>query len=240
MSQSNTPLLSLAREWWDRDLLWTPADIGLFRYHAETRADYYSYILDRLVNVEDAYFPFYTPLVSKDWPQEQKDAVGMTRLFLDMDVRGKDTFDIIWKKAQFFATTFYDNLDLFFSAGKGFHFYIYLNPTTYGEMHRQRDKLYWNLSTWFQYLHDKRAFLSLDRVCRITLSKHSLGSDLDKPIRFKVPIDPTMSLQDILKRSEHPERYVREMELLYERKPKPLDYKVFLKSPDEILKYHTN
>ena len=229
------PFLELCRKFWDRDLLQLPADVGLFRYHAETREDYYEYVLSKIRTTEDAYFPFYTPVVSKDWPQEQKNAVVMTRLFLDMDKREGDKIEDIWKKAQFFATTFKDNIDHFFSAGKGFHFYIYLTPTTYGEMHREREKLYWNLSTWFQYLLDKRAFLSLDRICRVTLTKHSVDPDEPTPIQWKVPISPDMSYKDIIRRSRFPEDSIPEMASLYMRKPKLLDWRIFLQSPDKIL-----
>jgi hypothetical protein len=234
------PFLELCRKFWDRDLLELPAQVGLLRPRVDTRGDYYEWIIDRLAATSDCYFPFYTPLVSKDWPQEQKNAVVMTRLFLDIDQRenkeGKlDKIEDIWKKAQFFASTFKDNIDLFFSAGKGFHFYVYLTPITYGEMHRERERLYWNLSTWFQYLLDKRAFLSLDRVCRITLTKHSVDPDEPAPIQWKVPISPDMSYKDIIRRSRFPEDSIPEMTSLYMRKPKLLDWRIFLESPDKIL-----
>lgn len=228
-------MLSLSKAWWDRDLLQLPADVGLFRHHVEDRSAYYNYIMDRLREVDDAYFPFYTPIVSKDWPQDQKDAVVMTRLFVDIDKRDDDKMADIWKKAKFFAGRFWENIDLFFSARKGFHFYIYLNPTTYGEMHKERDNLFWNLSTWLQYLNDKRAFLSLDRICRITLTKHSVDPDEPAPVQWKVPISPDMSFEDIIKRSQSPHLYIKEMTELYQRKPVSLDWRIFLDSPDRIL-----
>lgn len=237
----NLSFLNICKAWWDKDLLWVPANVGLLRYgdcFVETRADYYSYILNQLRSGDDAYFPFYTPMVSKFWPQEQKDAVVMTRLFLDIDKRKDDRMADIWEKARFFATRFWNNMDLFFSSGKGFHFYLYLNPATYGEMHKERETLYWNLSTWLQYLNDKRAFLSLDRVCRITLTKHSIDPDDPSPTQWKVPISPDMSFDDIIKRSQSPHLYIKEMTELYQRKPIPLDWKIFLESPDRILTHN--
>lgn len=235
MTQSNMPLLSLAKAYWDRDLPQIPADVGLYRYHVSTISEYYSYVLDRLIGVEDAYFPFYAPLKTKEWPQEQKDAVVINRLFVDIDVKDGDTFTSVLEKAKFFGTRFWNNVDMFFSAGKGFHFYIYITPATYKELREYRDELYWNLATWLQYLHDKRVFISLDRICRITLTKHSVDPEHPTPVRWKIPVDPTLSLQEILRRSQYPENYVNEFYQLYQRKPTPIDWKVFLKSPHELL-----
>jgi hypothetical protein len=201
----------------------------------ETKADYYNFVLNRLSSVEDAYFPFYAPLKTKDWPQPRKDAVVLDRLFVDIDVKEGDTFAGVLEKARFFGTRFWDNVDMFFSAGKGFHFYIYITPTTYKELHGYRDELYWNLATWLQYRHDKRVFISLDRICRITLTKHSVNPEHPTPIRWKVPVSPDMSLQEILRRSQYPENYVDEMYALYKREPIPLDWRIFLKSPHELL-----
>jgi len=223
--------LELARLYWDSDLRWLPADVGLYRHHVETRADYYNYVLETLNNVQDAYFPFYTPLISRYWPEPQKRAVIVDRLFIDIDVRENDTLGGIWNQSKVFLGRFWNNIDLFFSGSKGFHMKVYINPVTYGELHEQRNRLYDVFCTWFQYLHDKKAFLSLDRICRITLTKHS-----GTPIRWKVPVDPSMTIEEIMQRSRFPERFVDKMYALYKRQPQPLDWKVFLRSPDELLR----
>jgi hypothetical protein len=235
------PFLEICRLWWDRDFSSFPSDnIGQYRYNAQTKADYYDYILDRMAMVEDAYFPFYTPMRTKEWLEEQKEKVIINRLFIDIDVREKedgtkDTFEEIWEKAQFFAKKFWPNIDFFFSAGKGFHFYIHINPTTYGELRKQRETLYWNLSTWVQSLIDKRTFISLDRVCRITLTKHSVDPDFPTPIRWKVPVTPEMSMTEILRYSQFPTNFKDDFLRLYERPVEPLDWRIFLKSPHLVL-----
>ncbi len=241
LPQSNIHFLEVCRKWWDRDFSAFPSDnIGLYRYKAQTQADYYDYILGKLADVDDAYFPFYVPTVTKEWPEEQKRAVIIRRLLLDLDVKEKPdgtkyTFEEIWERAQFFAQRFWNNIDLFFSGGKGFHIYVYINPTSYGELHKQRETLYWNLSTWLQYLADKRVFISLDRICRITLTKHSVDPDVPAPLSWKVPITPDMDIAEILRRSRFPVMYKSDFMELYHRVPEPLDYKVFLKSPHLVL-----
>lgn len=233
--------LETCRLWWDRDFSTFPSDnIGLYRYKAETKADYYDYILDRLLNVEDAYFPFYVPTVTKEWTEEQKKQVIVSRLFIDTDVREveegkKDTLESLWEKTRFFGRRFWKNIDLAFSAGKGFHFYIHITPTPYGELREHRETLYWNLSTWLQYLIDKRTFISLDRICRITLTKHSVDPDFPTPIRWKVPITPEMDMTEILRYSQHPTNFTEDFQRLYERPIEPLDWHIFLKSPHILL-----
>jgi hypothetical protein len=236
------PFLETCRKWWDRDFSTFPSDnIGLYRYKAQTQADYYEYILGKLADVDDAYFPFYVPTVTKEWTEEQKQDVIIRRLFLDMDVREneegkKDTLESIWEKGRFFAKRFWPNMELFFSAGKGFHFYVHIVPTTYGELREHRETLYWNLSTWLQYLIDKRTFISLDRICRITLTKHSIDPDFPTPIRWKVPIRPEMNMTEILRYSQFPTNFKDDFLRLYERPIEPLDYKIFLRSPHELLR----
>ena len=97
----NIPYLEICRLWWDRDFSTFPSDnIGLYRYKAQTKADYYDYVLGKLADVDDAYFPFYVPTVTKDWTEERKRDVIIRRIFLDMDVREneegkKDTLESI-------------------------------------------------------------------------------------------------------------------------------------------------
>lgn len=236
MIQSDTHFLNVCKAWWDRDFHTFPSDnIGLYRYSARDKADYYNYILTRLANTEDAYFPFYVPVVTKEWPVEKKDEVMVKRLFIDTDVREGDTLATLWEKNKFFANRFSKNMNIFFSAGKGFHFYIHITPTPYGELHKYRDILYWNLSTWLQYLIDKRVFLSIDRICRITLTKHSVDPEHPSPVQWKIPITPTMTIQEILRESRYPTHFVDDFHELYFYHPKPIDWRIFLKSPHELL-----
>ncbi len=92
------------------------------------------------------------------------------------------------------------------------------------------------MSTWFQYLHDKRAFLSLDRICRLPFTPHHIDPENPTPLRWKVPIAPDLTIDQILQKSEHPQEHTDEFYSLYQRQPAPIDYRIFLESPDTLLK----
>jgi hypothetical protein len=215
----------------------------------ETRADLYEYNLDHIHQIKDTYFPFYTPLVSKFWPLDQKDAVIVDRIFIDLDVRlvtekdpvsgeevqRKTTIEEIWSKGKLFYDNFWPNIELFFSGGKGFHIYLYILPTAMGELRQSRERMYAVFSTWFQYLLDKKAFLSLDRICRTTLTRHSIDSGHPTLPKWKVPISPTMELPEILREATHPRQFTDHFMNLYRRRPEPVDYRIFLRSPHELL-----
>lgn len=229
MLVSNTPFLELARMYWTKDFNTFPSDnIGLYRYQANNRADYYNYVLTQLATRADAYYPFYVPVVTKFWEEEKKRAVVVDKIFLDVDM--EENIPTAWEKGQLFYSVFWENIELYFSGSKGFHTKVYINPTTFGELHDQRERLYDVFCTWFQLLLDKKAFISLDRICRITLTKHR-----GLPERWKIPIEPKMELPEIFRRSQYPRLYVHEFENLYWRRPKPLDWKLFLKSPHTLL-----
>jgi hypothetical protein len=245
----STSLLEISRLYWDRDIRVLPAQVGIERTLVETKADLCEYNLEHIQQVKDTYFPFYTPLVSKTWPIDQKDATVVDRIFLDLDIRTvkvndpitgeqvekKTTFEEIWSKGQLFYKMFWPNIELFFSGGKGFHIYLYILPTTMGELRQHRERLFAVFCTWFQYLHDKKAFLSLDRICRTTLTKHSIDPDHPTRPKWKVPIEPKMDLPEILRQATYPDQYTDHFAKLYQREPEPLDYHLFLQSPDQLL-----
>lgn len=244
-----TNLLEISRLYWDRDVRILPAQVGIERTLVQDRAALYEYNLEHIQQTKDTYFPFYTPLVSKFWPIDQKDAVMVDRIFLDLDIRKweskdpltgekvfhTDTFEEIWSKGQLFYKTFWQNIELFFSGGKGFHIYLSIQPVTMGELREHRERLFAVFCTWFQYLHDKKAFLSLDRICRTTLTKHAVNPDHPSLPKWKIPIEPKMDLPEILRQATYPDQYTDHFMNLYQRQPEPLDYRMFLQSPDQLL-----
>lgn len=237
----STSLLEISRLFWERDVRVLPAQVGVERTLVGTWPELYEYNLDHIHAIQDTYFPFYTPLVSKFWPIDQKDAVMVSRIFIDIDVRldpktgVKDTFEEIWSRGQLFYKMFWPNMELYFSGGKGFHIYLDIMPVTMGELREHRERLFAVFSTWFQYLLDKKAFLSLDRICRTTLTKHSVDPDHLTLPRWKIPVEPTMDLPEILRQATYPGQYTDNFLKLYQRQPEPLDYRIFLESPDSIL-----
>jgi len=244
-----TSLLELGLKYWDREVRTLPAEVGVERTLVQTRAELYEYNLEHIHAIQDTYFPFYTPMRSKDWPLDKKDSVMVNRIFIDLDTRlikekdpvsgieieRKSTFEEIWSKGKVFYENFWPNIELFFSGGKGFHIYLYILPTTMGELRQHRERMFAVFSTWFQYLLDKKAFLSLDRICRTTFTKHSI--DLDHPTlpRWKVPVEPTMTVPDIMRESTYPRQFTKHFSKLAEREPEPIDYRLFLQSPDTLL-----
>jgi hypothetical protein len=234
-------LLSIAKVYWDREIPLLPAQVGLERTLIETKPDLYGYYLDRIEHTQNAFFPFYTPLVSKDWPVDEKDVVPVHRIFIDLDVRidpktgKKDTFEDIWNRCQLFLERFWPNIEVFFSGSKGFHIYLYVYPTTMGDLREYRDRMFRVFSTWFQYLLDKKAFLSLDRICRTTLTKHAIDPDHPTLPRWKIPISPKMDVNEILREATYPDQFTNKFAVLYRRAPIPIDWKFFLQSPDQVL-----
>ena len=229
--------LQLCKLYWDKAQPQYPDDVDLWRVPVANDRDYYRYILEKLRTENNAYTHFYSKL--------ERDTGVIFKLLLDVDnedkrhpLKTEERYPKLkerWDGMRLFMYTFWDSIEVYFS-GKGFHIYVYTPATKFDTVRDARDDLYLNLTTWLQSYYDKGVFLSLDRECRIPMSKHSkFDWAPEEPPRWKVPVNYKMSIDDILARSFSPQNYILEFHRAFMRPIRPIPWQTFLKSPSQFV-----
>jgi hypothetical protein len=195
-----------------------PRDLGQFRFYpkgTDTQV-YYGYILDQIHKKEDAFVAFYS---------DNERATGMiNRIFIDLDEKA------VWDNMKLFLYTFWNNIQVFYSGKKGFHIYLYIEPTPMSELHKYRSRLYSVMSTWAQAPVDAQTWLDIGRMCRIPLTRHRKD-----PHRYKIPLHYNLTFKQIVEMAEHPEPHTDLFYRLMRKKVNPVSFQVFLQAPSDFL-----
>jgi hypothetical protein len=184
--------LQVAKYYWDKELGEIPRDLGIRRYpKVESDKDYYIYLLDRTLDHQDAFISFYSDKEIRDGQ--------VNKIFLDVD--SKVGSEVIWNGMQLFAKTFWESIEVYYSGKKGFHTILYIEPTSFDDMLKQRSRLYDVFSTWLQFPVDRFTFLNLRQLVRIPFTLHPQTQ------RFKIPVHHSWQFPDIMEYSTYPMRY---------------------------------
>lgn len=193
-----------------------PRDIGRLRYpKAHSWKDYIMYVTKSVLEKDDAYVAVYS---------DEDIKTKVNKIFVDIDVA--DDLKQLWNNMRPFIRFFWDNLLVFFSGKKGFHVIIFVEPIPFDELNENRRRIYEVISTWCQTRIDAQTFLDKRRIFRISFTYHTKGE------RWKIPVHYTWSMEKILYASIH----LNEIDFSpCMKNVVPLDYKIFLREPYEVI-----
>ncbi len=224
----NSSFLEIANAYWLREFRDTSGlhcvrpENPTYEIFAQNQFDFLKFIHYNIVTGGHIFAGFYTE-------RERKTGI-VPSIFLDIDVAEREAPESIWENLQLaFLPIFFSNTEVYFSGSKGFHFRIYISPTQFELLRKEREKMYLVFSAWVQHYVDKSTFLSLKRLYRVPLTVHP------KTQLWKIPVTKDLKWNEIKQIANSPYSYVTYLEEQFARPIKPIDVNIFTKNPVDLV-----